>query len=50
MKTNSELQRDVQDEINWAPNITACEIGVTAKDGVITLTGNVPSYFEKTCG
>jgi len=47
MKTNSELQRDVQDEINWAPNITAGEIGVTAKDGVITLTGNVPSYFEK---
>ena len=47
MKTNSELQRDVQDELNWAPNITAGEIGVTARDGVITLTGEVPSYFEK---
>ena len=47
MKTNTELQRDVQDELNWAPNITAGEIGVIAKDGVITLTGNVPSYFEK---
>jgi osmotically-inducible protein OsmY len=47
MKTNSELQRDVQDELNWAPNVTAGEIVVTAKDGVITLTGNVPSYFEK---
>ena len=47
MKTKSELQRDVQDELNWAPNITAGEIGVTARDGVITLTGEVPSYFEK---
>jgi len=47
MKTNSELQRDVQDELNWAPYITAGEIGVTAKNGVITLTGDVPSYFEK---
>ena len=47
MKTNSELQRDVQDELNWSPNITAGEIGVTAKDGVITLNGEVPSYFEK---
>jgi len=47
MKTNSELQRDVQDELNWAPSITAGEIGVTAKEGVITLTGEVPSYFEK---
>ncbi len=47
MKTNSELQRDVQEELNWAPNVTAGGIGVIAKDGVITLTGNVPSYFEK---
>jgi len=47
MKTNSELQHDVQAELNWAPNITAREIGVTALDGVITLTGQVPSYFEK---
>ena len=47
MKTNTELQRDVQDELNWAPNITAGEIGVIAKDGIITLTGSVPSYFEK---
>lgn len=48
MKTDAELQRDVQDELNWTPNVTAGEIGVIAKDGVITLTGNVPSYFEKS--
>ena len=47
MKTNSELQRDVQNELNWDSSVTAAEIGVSAKDGVVTLTGNVPSYFEK---
>ena len=47
MKTNSELQRDVQNELNWDSSVTAVEIGVSARDGVVTLTGNVPSYFEK---
>ena len=47
MKTNSELQRDVQNELNWESSITSGEISVTAKDGVVTLTGTVPNYFEK---
>ena len=47
LKTNSELQHDVQNELNWESSITAGEIGVTAKDGVVTLTGTVPNYFEK---
>lgn len=47
MKSNEELQKDVQDEINWSPFLNAAEIGVTAKDGVITLTGVVDSYSKK---
>jgi osmotically-inducible protein OsmY len=47
MKSNTELQRDVQNELNWSHRVAAAEIGVTAKEGVITLTGEVPSYFEK---
>jgi osmotically-inducible protein OsmY len=47
MKTDLELQRDVQNELKWEPSITATEIGVTALNGVITLTGTVPSYPEK---
>jgi osmotically-inducible protein OsmY len=47
LKTNSELQRDVQNELNWESSIITGEIGVTAMDGVITLTGTVPNYFEK---
>jgi len=48
MKNDSELQRDVLDELKWEPAVTAAHIGVTAKQGIVTLTGHVPSYVEKT--
>lgn len=47
MKTNEILQKDVQDAIKWEPLLNAAQIGVTAKDGVITLTGTVDSYAKK---
>lgn len=47
MKTNEELQRDVQNAIKWEPQLNAAEIGVTAKDGVITLMGTVDAYYKK---
>jgi osmotically-inducible protein OsmY len=47
MKTNAELQQDVQDAIKWQPLLNAAEIGVTAKDGVVSLTGVVDSYAKK---
>lgn len=47
MKTNEELQKDVQNAIKWEPLLHAAEIGVTAKDGVISLTGVVDSYSKK---
>jgi len=48
MKTNADLQKDVQEAIKWEPLLSVAEIGVTAKDGVITLTGTVDSYWKKT--
>ena len=48
MKTNAELQQDVIDELQYEPSIEAAGIGVTAKNGVITLTGTVKSYTEKS--
>jgi len=48
MKTNEELQKDVQDAIKWEPLLNAAEIGVTAKDGVVTLSGTVDSYAKKS--
>lgn len=47
MKTNEVLQKEVQDAIKWEPSLHAAEIGVTAKDGIITLTGVVNSYSKK---
>ncbi len=47
MKTNEVLQKDVQDAIKWEPLLNAAEIGVTAKDGVITLTGIVDCNAKK---
>jgi osmotically-inducible protein OsmY len=47
MKTNEELQNDVQDAIKWQPLLQAAEIGVTAKNGVVTLSGVVNSFTKK---
>lgn len=48
MKSNEELQRDVQNAIKWEPLLHAAEIGVTAIDGIVTLTGTVDSYAKKS--
>lgn len=48
MKTDKQLQHDVLAELEWEPSIEASEIGVAAADGVVTLTGQVGTYLEKT--
>jgi len=47
MKGNQELQKDVQNAINWEPLLNAAEIGVTVEDGVVSLTGVVDNYAKK---
>ena len=47
MKTDSDLQRDVVAELAYEPSIKAQDIGVTVLQGVVTLTGHVPTYSEK---
>ena len=47
MKSDADLQRDVLDELKWEPSVNEEDIGVTVRGGVITLTGNVPTYTEK---
>lgn len=47
MKTNEELEKDVQNAIKWEPLLHAAEIGVSVKDGVVTLSGQVDSYAKK---
>ena len=47
MKADSQVQRDVQAELSWEPSIRDAEIGVAAKDGVVTLSGYVDTFAEK---
>jgi len=47
MKNDTDLRHDVLEELEWEPSIDAAHIGVTGRDGVITLTGVVNSYLEK---
>ncbi|WP_296949531.1 BON domain-containing protein [uncultured Massilia sp.] len=47
MKTDDEIKRDVEEELRWDPDIDATNIAVTAKDGVVTLAGFIPSYLQK---
>jgi osmotically-inducible protein OsmY len=42
-----ELKRAVESELSFEPSINAAEIGVAVRDGVVTLSGRVPSYWEK---
>ncbi|MGZ7106620.1 MAG: BON domain-containing protein [Candidatus Angelobacter sp.] len=47
METDTELQRDVIAELACEPMIDPSEIGVTARDGIVTLTGTVKSQAQK---
>ncbi len=47
MRKNEELQNDVLHAIKWEPSLKNTEISVSAKDGVVTLSGNVDSYKKK---
>lgn len=47
MKTDTQLLRDVHDQLAWEPSVCDDEIGVAVKDGVVTLSGHVPSFADK---
>jgi osmotically-inducible protein OsmY len=47
MKTDSELRRDVERELEWDPSSDARNIAVAVKNGVVTLIGHVPTYSDK---
>jgi len=47
-RTDNSIREDVLRELNWDPTITsASDIAVAAKDGVVTLSGFVPTYWDK---
>ena len=47
VRSDDEIRNSVLMELKWDPKVTSDDIGVAVKDGVVTLTGFVPSYWEK---
>jgi len=47
MQSDTALQTSVLEELRWEPGVDSTEIGVTVKEGVVTLEGTVDSYAEK---
>lgn len=47
MRTDTELQHAVMEELTWEPSVDAAEIGVSAESGIVTLNGMVKSLPQK---
>jgi osmotically-inducible protein OsmY len=46
-RTDAQIQTDVLSELKWEPRVLPNEVGVSVKDGVVTLTGWVDSYVKR---
>ncbi len=47
MSADATLKETVLAELVWEPSVTAAHIGVTVRDGVVTLSGHVQRFAEK---
>ena len=47
MRTDSDIKRDVEEEIKYDADVLSSDIGVSVKSGVVALTGFVGSYSQK---
>lgn len=46
-RSDREIHKDILDELKWDASVQPNEVGVSVKDGVVTLTGWVDSYIKK---
>jgi osmotically-inducible protein OsmY len=47
VRTDSDIRRDVENELSWDPDIDSADIAVAVKDQVVALTGFVRSFSQK---
>jgi osmotically-inducible protein OsmY len=47
IRTDSEIKRDVEEELKYDAGVDSTDIGVSVKNGVVSLTGFVRSYSQK---
>jgi osmotically-inducible protein OsmY len=49
MRLDSDIKRDVEDELHWDPDLDAIDIGVTVHNGVVTLVSDRAPNRAKNC-
>jgi len=47
VKSDQQIQKDVIEELKWEPYLSVSQIGVTVKNGIVTLSGQVDAYPKK---
>jgi len=47
MKTDLQLKKDIEKELEWDPAVNAADIGVEVHDRIVTLSGHLDNYGEK---
>jgi osmotically-inducible protein OsmY len=47
MKSDTDIKRDVESELRWAPEVDDTDIAVKVTGGVVTLTGFIKNYLQK---
>lgn len=47
MLNDKKIQEDVMQELDWSPEVDSEEIGVAVEDSIVTLSGQVNSYWTK---
>jgi osmotically-inducible protein OsmY len=47
MKSDTEIQKNVMEEMKWDPILYSAEIGVIVTDGIVTLIGYVDNYSQR---
>jgi osmotically-inducible protein OsmY len=47
MRSDTEIQRDVEAELKWTPEVDDTDVAVKVKNGTVALTGFVRSSFQK---
>jgi osmotically-inducible protein OsmY len=47
MKSDAQLQEDVLEELRWGGRVQPNEVGVSVKEGVVTLSGEIETLSKK---
>lgn len=47
-RSDREIQNDVLSELRWDARVVQNEVGVTVKNGIVTLTGRIDNYLKRS--